>query len=702
MGCGQSKATVVESDLRSKQPWSVLKTQLREGDMVFLSGFDWVPALTGKERVFDVESQNWTYVGFVVIDEATKDIMLLEASAKLTKIRNLSGLFESNPIKLVNAEERIFRKDEKTGELMYKEGSIRHLSGYEATAKNKAAVKKSLKKIVNTKKQRDIQRSFNKTLAQGDYKDQVVDESEFFCKDVLLEVMEAYEFIVQGTYHPQHIEIDDFGRLQTMEGGIFYSSFVRLDMDSGTGYPWEELIHSYDPPTPCNIGLDQALNEDEERKIEANVFEGPALIAKSRALAKKAVFFDKEKAFPQATHFYRKALDPLDQYTMLDAYFRGSEDGPFLITFSQVELIEVKAVANVYRHRLSVIETLPKGNIPECNVVVPESTGAKLWQRARKIGRGTEIQNRTDDLIEQVGDRLNKLKKTMSWRKLLGRPEEQTGEPTGDEENSRRRSSEPAGRISAISTSQNPLFKRMRSAGMLKQRLSNVAADAFQENRENDNDTTSLAELERKDEEPGEEETSDAAVDVTSTDITKKHATGDPKSSTTSENDTTAVSETTHSDATTTVSESTHSGATTSIAKDLGNENASPATFALEKDESSVVAPKPSITAPKPSAVNPATPTGAKIAGKKSAVAKPSSSSGDQDLSKSAGSKRPSASAGSKRPSASAGSKRPSVSAGSKRPSASAGSKRPSVSAGSKRPSMSAGSKIGAGGKKKS
>ena len=106
-------------------------------------------------------------------------------------------------------------------------------------------------------------------------------------------------------------------------------------------------------------------------------------------------------------------------------------------------------------------------------------SGAKLWERARHVGKAKKMQNRADDMIEQVGDTISSFTKKVSWAKLLGRAEAkvedasdgagETGEASTPAEESQ--PTNPAMKV-------NPLLVRMRSAGMLKKTMSTVVKDA--------------------------------------------------------------------------------------------------------------------------------------------------------------------------------------------------------------------------------
>ena len=57
MGACCSKNTIDDKIVTiEKQPWSVVQKTLGTGDLLFLSGFEWVPQVTGRRKFFDIES----------------------------------------------------------------------------------------------------------------------------------------------------------------------------------------------------------------------------------------------------------------------------------------------------------------------------------------------------------------------------------------------------------------------------------------------------------------------------------------------------------------------------------------------------------------------------------------------------------------------------------------------------------------------
>ena len=109
MGACCSKNTIDDKIVTiEKQPWSVVQKTLGTGDLLFLSGFEWVPQVTGRKKFFDEEHERWTYVGFVYLKGDTP--YLIDLSFKDSKLRNLNGDFKSGEVKMVKAEDRVFRR----------------------------------------------------------------------------------------------------------------------------------------------------------------------------------------------------------------------------------------------------------------------------------------------------------------------------------------------------------------------------------------------------------------------------------------------------------------------------------------------------------------------------------------------------------------------------------------------------------------
>lgn len=328
--CASSNKAVVEDVVvtAEKQPWAVVQKTLVTGDLLFLSGFEWIPQLTGRRKFFSEEPIRWTYVGFVVVKDNVPYVFELESND--TKLRNMNGEFRSGAVNLSLAEHRIFKKvgGETSDINYYTRGCVRHLQNLKLSKKDRIAIRKGLAALQGRVFKRDNRALFQAHLAQGEYNAKVVDESEYFSAELVLLILEIYELVLKGGYNPFQIEVEDFENIQNLERNAFYSAPIPINLEYGVGIKWEELLINYEPMAPMDIYKEKKLNEEEPFDIKETKG-GDALLAMSESAAEDAIKLDKENKYDEAAKLYKKAIDCLSHYIMLDAYFRETENGPF-------------------------------------------------------------------------------------------------------------------------------------------------------------------------------------------------------------------------------------------------------------------------------------------------------------------------------------------------------------------------------------
>ena len=100
-----------------------------------------------------------------------------------------------------------------------------------------------------------------------------------------------------------------------------------------------------------------------------------------------------------------------------------------------------------------------------------EKVELKDWQKERNLTAADKLQHRTDDLIENIGDKIWGLfgskKPKSKWSELLGKTGED-GEDNDDEQDGDAK--EKAEKPKKIYN--NPLLAKMRAKGLLKRKMS--------------------------------------------------------------------------------------------------------------------------------------------------------------------------------------------------------------------------------------
>ena len=470
MGACCSKNTINDKIVTiEKQPWSVVQKTLGTGDLLFLSGFEWVPQVTGRKKFFDEEHERWTYVGFVYLKGDTP--YLIDLSFKDSKLRNLNGDFKSGEVKMVKAEDRVFRTVGGSENMYYKSAAIRHLRMYKQSKKDKQAIKKSLGSLFGNVINRDMRAIFQAHVANGEYNATVVDESEFFAAELVLRILEIYELVIKGKYNPLVLSIDDIEGMQEMQRGAFYSAKEPVDLSYGTGHSWTDLVVNYDPREPVDVHGEKQIDATKVSEL-MDTNNGEEILKVADEAASAAVELDKKAEYLQASEKYEKAIALYNQYVILDAYYRETETGPYLVGFNEVELKRAQGLLNKYRERFGIVSH-PKHMTKEekkQEVEVEEKSELKDWQKERNLGTADKLQHQADDLIENIGDKIGNLfrskKKKSKWAEILGR---QDSEEDGKEEDGKKPgdSNEP-GKPKTIHV--NPLLAKMRKKGLLKKK----------------------------------------------------------------------------------------------------------------------------------------------------------------------------------------------------------------------------------------
>ena len=478
--CASAHEDIVEDvvvQIAEKQPWAVIQKTLSTGDLLLLSGFEWIPQLTGRDKFFTEENRMWTYVGFVYIKNDTP--FLIELESKDTLLRHMNGDFKSGAVKLVRAEDRIFKK--KAGESndvnYYTRGCIRHLQNYKQNKSDKIAIMKSINGLTGKKFDRDMKNVFQAHLAQGEFSTTVVDESEFFCTELVLMILEIYELLIKGTYNPLVVTTEDFEKMQNLERGAFYGAKIPINLDYGVGVQWDKLLIQYDPAKPMDAHCSKTLEETESLEL-IDTKDGEKLLKMGEKAANDAINFDKEQKFDEASELYKKAIGCLNQYVIMDKYFREAETGPFLTSFNETEYNRALNLLQKYRRRHLIVSHPTHMTTEEKNfdLELEEKAELKDWQKERNLTAADKLQHRTDDLIENIGDKIWGLfgskKPKSKWSELLGKTGED-GEDNDDEQDGDAK--EKAEKPKKIYN--NPLLAKMRAKGLLKKKMSSTVTE---------------------------------------------------------------------------------------------------------------------------------------------------------------------------------------------------------------------------------
>jgi len=478
--CASAHEDIVEDvvvQIAEKQPWAVIQKTLSTGDLLLLSGFEWIPQLTGRDKFFTEENRMWTYVGFVYIKNDTP--FLIELESKDTLLRHMNGDFKSGAVKLVRAEDRIFKK--KAGESndvnYYTRGCIRHLQNYKQNKSDKIAIMKSINGLTGKKFDRDMKNVFQAHLAQGEFSTTVVDESEFFCTELVLMILEIYELLIKGTYNPLVVTTEDFEKMQNLERGAFYGAKIPINLDYGVGVQWDKLLIHYDPAKPMDAHCSKTLEETESLEL-IDTKDGEKLLKMGEKAANDAINFDKEQKFDEASELYKKAIGCLNQYIIMDKYFREAETGPFLTSFNETEYNRALNLLQKYRRRHLIVShpTHMTTEEKKFDLELEEKVELKDWQKERNLTAADKLQHRTDDLIENIGDKIWGLfgskKPKSKWSELLGKTGED-GEDNDDEQDGDAK--EKAEKPKKIYN--NPLLAKMRAKGLLKKKMSSTVTE---------------------------------------------------------------------------------------------------------------------------------------------------------------------------------------------------------------------------------
>ena len=94
---------------------------------------------------------------------------------------------------------------------------------------------------------------------------------------------------------------------------------------------------NYDPREPMDVHGDEEIDATKVSEL-MDTRNGEEILKVADEVASTTVELDKKAEYLQASEKYENAIALYNQYVILDAYYRETETGPYLVGFNAVEL----------------------------------------------------------------------------------------------------------------------------------------------------------------------------------------------------------------------------------------------------------------------------------------------------------------------------------------------------------------------------